>query len=167
MNRNGKTNAKKGPDKDYNAYKEFFDRETEAHLIAQWMEFVGMQKPEGVDHYNMLPLIVIPLSKNLNQNLPFVHDAVMGYFFILVFDIPVCLLDPPMRRPVPDVDTWTVQEKTLWLETEIQTFLHKVLQPSYDVAQGIDELDIAHREGFTCHSKGCAAVFLLHSSRVP
>ena len=69
------------------------------------MEFVGMQKPEGVDHYNMLPLIVILLSKNLNQNLPFVHDAVMGYSFILVFDIPVCLLDPPMRCPVPGVDT--------------------------------------------------------------
>ena len=47
MNRNGKTNAKKGPDKDYNSYKEFFDRETEAHLIARWMKFAGMQTYEG------------------------------------------------------------------------------------------------------------------------
>ena len=47
MNRNGKTNAKKGPDKDYNSYKEFFERKTEAHLLAQWMTFVGMQKCEG------------------------------------------------------------------------------------------------------------------------
>ena len=47
MNRNGKTNAKKGPNEDYNAYKEFFDRETEAHLIARWMTFAGMQKHEG------------------------------------------------------------------------------------------------------------------------
>ena len=52
MNRNGKTNAKKGPDEDYNAYKEFFDRETEAHIIAQWMIFAGMQKHEGDNNYN-------------------------------------------------------------------------------------------------------------------
>ena len=49
MNRNGRTNAKSGPDKDYNAYKEFFDRETEGHLLARWMEFVGMHKLEGED----------------------------------------------------------------------------------------------------------------------
>jgi hypothetical protein len=47
MNRNGKTNAKKGPGKDYNSYKEFFDRETEGHLIARWMTFSGMNKYEG------------------------------------------------------------------------------------------------------------------------
>ena len=47
MNRCGKTNAKKGPDKDYNSYKEFIDRETEAHVIAKWMGFVGMDNFEG------------------------------------------------------------------------------------------------------------------------
>jgi hypothetical protein len=47
MNRNGKTNAKKGPDEDYNAYKEFFERETEGHLIARWMTFAGMEEPKG------------------------------------------------------------------------------------------------------------------------
>ena len=52
MNRNGKTNAKKGPDKDYNVYKKFFDRETVVHIIAQWMIFAGMQKHEGDKSYS-------------------------------------------------------------------------------------------------------------------
>ena len=48
MNRTGKSNAKKGPDKDYNAFKEFMDRETEAHILARWMIFVGMTSLEGI-----------------------------------------------------------------------------------------------------------------------
>ena len=42
MNKTGKTNAKKGPDQDYNAYKDFFTHETEGHVIAKWMLFVGL-----------------------------------------------------------------------------------------------------------------------------
>lgn len=48
MNRNGKTNAKKGPERDYNAYKEFFDRESEAHVLAKWMNFAGINNIEGL-----------------------------------------------------------------------------------------------------------------------
>lgn len=71
-----------------------------------------------------------------------------------------------MKRPIPDaIETLTVQEKVLWLHTEMQAFLHEVLQP-YDVNEQVDELDIVHRQGFACRSKNCAAVFLLHSSRV-
>lgn len=47
MNRTGKSNAKKGPEKDYNAYRDFTDRETEAHITARWMKFVGMATLEG------------------------------------------------------------------------------------------------------------------------
>ena len=47
MNRTGKSNAKKGPDIDYNAFKDFFERETEAHIICKWMEFAGMDSIEG------------------------------------------------------------------------------------------------------------------------
>ena len=47
MNRTGKSNAKKGPEKDYNAYRDFTDRETEAHIIARWLKFVGMTNMEG------------------------------------------------------------------------------------------------------------------------
>ena len=47
MNRTGKSNAKKRPEKDYNAYRDFTDRETEAHIIARWMKFVGMTSMEG------------------------------------------------------------------------------------------------------------------------
>jgi hypothetical protein len=47
MNRTGKTNAKKGTDLDYNAFKDFFVRETEAHVISRWMEFVGMESIES------------------------------------------------------------------------------------------------------------------------
>ena len=47
MNRAGKSNTKKGPEKDYNAYRDFTDRETEAHIIVRWMKFVGMTSTEG------------------------------------------------------------------------------------------------------------------------
>ncbi|KAJ7331118.1 Serine palmitoyltransferase 2 [Desmophyllum pertusum] len=47
MNRTGKSNAKKGPDVDYNAFRDFTDRETEAHIITRWMVFVGMTDMEG------------------------------------------------------------------------------------------------------------------------
>lgn len=49
MNRTGKTNAKKGPKVDFNAYKDFHDRETEAHIIASFMEFAGMKSVQGDD----------------------------------------------------------------------------------------------------------------------
>jgi hypothetical protein len=47
MNKTGKTNAKKSPDKDYNAYKDFFTRETEGHIVAKWMIFAGMDDPQS------------------------------------------------------------------------------------------------------------------------
>ena len=47
MNRSGKTNAKHGPMVDYNAYKDFHDREFEAHVLASFMTFVGMKTMEG------------------------------------------------------------------------------------------------------------------------
>ena len=53
MNRTGKSNAKKGPDKDYNSFKEFMDRETEAHLLARWMKFTGMTSLEGRMCYDL------------------------------------------------------------------------------------------------------------------
>ena len=43
MNRTGKTNAKQGPLADYNAYKDFHDREFEAHVLASFMTFSGMK----------------------------------------------------------------------------------------------------------------------------
>ena len=49
MNRTGKTNAKKGPKVDLNAYKDFHDREIEAHIIASFMEFAGMKSVQGDD----------------------------------------------------------------------------------------------------------------------
>lgn len=48
MNRCGKTNARKGPEKDYNSYTEFFEKETEAHILAKWMRFTGMDNVEGI-----------------------------------------------------------------------------------------------------------------------
>ena len=47
MNRTGKFTAKTGPYDEYNAFKEFFDRETEAHIIAAWLSFAGIQKMSG------------------------------------------------------------------------------------------------------------------------
>lgn len=42
MNRTGKTTAAKGVEKKYNEYKEFHDREVEAHICAAFMEMSGM-----------------------------------------------------------------------------------------------------------------------------
>ena len=70
-----------------------------------------------------------------------------------------------MIRPIPAASKWTVQEKASWLYAEVQCFLDEVLQPN-EVAGRVDELDVAHREGFACRFDGCGAVFPLHSSRV-
>ena len=49
INRTGKTDSKKGPKADFNAYKDFHDREIEAHIIASSMEFAGMKSVQGDD----------------------------------------------------------------------------------------------------------------------
>ena len=48
MNRSGSSNAKKGPSKDYNAFKDFHECETSAHILAAWMQFSGMKEIEGL-----------------------------------------------------------------------------------------------------------------------
>lgn len=47
INRTGKTNAQKGAD-DYNAYRDFHDREIDGHIVAAFMVFAGMGVIEGV-----------------------------------------------------------------------------------------------------------------------
>lgn len=48
MNRSSCSNAKKGPTKYYNAFKDFHESETSAHIVAAWMQFSGMHKIEGL-----------------------------------------------------------------------------------------------------------------------
>lgn len=50
MNRTGKTNASKGVHNHYNEYKEFSDRETEAHICAAFMQMSGMTSMNGRLH---------------------------------------------------------------------------------------------------------------------
>jgi len=47
MNRTGTTNAKKGPHKDYNAYRDFHERGFEGHILPAFMEYAGMKDVEG------------------------------------------------------------------------------------------------------------------------
>lgn len=47
INRTGKTNAAKGIESHYNEYSEFHARETEAHILASFMEMTGMKDIEG------------------------------------------------------------------------------------------------------------------------
>lgn len=54
MNRTGKTNAKKGPKEDYNAFKEFHGRETEGHVLASFMTYSGMNSMEGIGKYKFV-----------------------------------------------------------------------------------------------------------------
>lgn len=51
INRTGKTNARKGVDSNYNEYKEFHEREVEAHICAAFMEMSSMSKLEGMTYY--------------------------------------------------------------------------------------------------------------------
>lgn len=48
INRTGKTNAMKGVESHYNEYSEFHLRETEAHIVASFMEMMGMKNMEGL-----------------------------------------------------------------------------------------------------------------------
>lgn len=51
INRTGKTNAKKGVHSNYNEYKEFHEREVEAHICAAFMEMSSMYKVDGMQHF--------------------------------------------------------------------------------------------------------------------
>lgn len=48
IKRTGKTNAMKGVESHYNDYSEFHMRETEAHIVASFMEVMGMKNMEGL-----------------------------------------------------------------------------------------------------------------------
>ena len=64
MNRTESSNAKKGPAVDYNSFKDFFNSETIAHILAAWMHFAGMQSTDGMKSvvtffvYSMYALII-------------------------------------------------------------------------------------------------------------
>ena len=47
MNQTGKTNAAKGVHNNYNEYKDFSNRETEAHICAAFMHMSGMATMDG------------------------------------------------------------------------------------------------------------------------
>lgn len=57
MNRTGKTNAKKGPKVDYNAYKDFHDREVETNIVASFVKFSGMIYIQGFNFYSLLNIV--------------------------------------------------------------------------------------------------------------
>ncbi len=69
MNRTGKSNAKKGPEVDYNAFKDFIDRESEAHIISRWMTFAGMADMKGIVSSNLLKTEFINISCLTNPDL--------------------------------------------------------------------------------------------------
>lgn len=47
MNRTGKTRAAQGVKKHYNEYKDFHQREIEAHICASFMEMLNMKTLDG------------------------------------------------------------------------------------------------------------------------
>ena len=53
INRTGKTKARKGVHSNYNEYKEFHEREVEAHICAAFMEMSSMSKLEGKQPFIM------------------------------------------------------------------------------------------------------------------
>ncbi|CAB3990580.1 hypothetical protein AC249_AIPGENE23166 [Paramuricea clavata] len=53
MNRTGKYNAAKGVEHHYNEYKEFHQREIEAHICASFMEMSGMNNLSDAPNYDI------------------------------------------------------------------------------------------------------------------
>lgn len=47
MNRTSKTNAKKGPHDEYNAFRDFHDREIEAHILASFVTHIKPTSLKG------------------------------------------------------------------------------------------------------------------------
>ena len=48
INRTGKTNARKGIQSNYNDYKDFHEREMEAHICGAFMDMLSMGTLEGM-----------------------------------------------------------------------------------------------------------------------
>ena len=81
--------------------------------------------------------------------------------------ILLSLTDSASKRPIPlEAKTWSLPEKSVWINGEMKEFLNGILSRSSDLANRVDQLDAAHRDGFPCHSQECPEVFPLHSSRV-
>ena len=61
MNRSANSNAKQGPAKQYNAFKDFYDSETTAHILVAWMQFSGINGIEGLEKLICLPNNIIQM----------------------------------------------------------------------------------------------------------
>ena len=80
INRTGKSNAAKGVENHYNEYSEFHLRETEGHVVASFMEMMGMKNMEGWKFINiMLNYILI-----FFQSLTFTVSGSVGFTSIFV-----------------------------------------------------------------------------------
>ena len=69
VNRTGKTNAAKGVDSNYNEYKEFHQREVEAHICASFMEMTGMKTFDGTNNLLILLKLLSKLVKRIDQSI--------------------------------------------------------------------------------------------------
>ena len=71
MNRSSCSNTKKGPTKDYNAFKDFHESETSAHILAAWMHFSGIHKIEGLKK--------VICQQNFNSSIMFTEFYLLCY----------------------------------------------------------------------------------------
>ena len=61
----------------------------------------------------------------------------------------VYIIDINSKRPIPSrAKTWTVPEKSQWLHVEVKGIFLR----TSNLAERVDQLDAAHREGFHCRS---------------
>ena len=153
MNRTGKSNAKKGPEVDYNAFKDFIDRETEAH-ISRWMIFAGMADMKGIASSNLMNNEFINISWLTNPELKQETSTPTPF-----------LLGSPSRRPIPDTSDWDLQMKREWLHKKTQVLLDEVFLRT-SVPENVIMLEEAFKQGFTCREAECGMQFPLHSTRV-
>ncbi|CAB3996157.1 Hypothetical predicted protein [Paramuricea clavata] len=110
MNRTGKTNAKKGLKNDYNAYKDYHDREIDAHIIASFMKFAGMKSINGKIYLVILLLIAPPLVEvqsfkedstefNTKHHYPFPEDHITPVSPQELFDLLELDADKYSHKP--------------------------------------------------------------------
>ena len=67
INRTRKSNAAKGVENHYNEYSEFHLRETEGHVVASFMEMMGMKNMEGSIYYTLNHFSIISSEKIISS----------------------------------------------------------------------------------------------------
>ena len=154
MNRTGKTRAAQGPDKRFNEYKDFHQREIEAHMC-----FIhGNAQNEESEWY-------VNLNMNDHNNkksccIQFFFDATDNFIFLTHFKDEAELSIPTKEVPKQTRGRWFLNLCDEYVETYLEC--HEVTE----LAEKVDKLQKSRQSPFKCRSDGCQRTYVHHSGRV-